>query len=145
MTLLISHRGNTSGINKELENSPKYIEGAIHNGYEVEVDIWMKDNEFFLGHDSPKYKIDNAWMISNKNKLWFHCKNLDILNYFSEQKEDYKFFWHQQDDYTLTSNGYIWTYPEKRVTKKSIIVSLGKEKVEHEVFGICSDFVDFLK
>ena len=41
MTLLISHRGNTSGINKELENSPKYIEGAIHNGYEVEVDTWM--------------------------------------------------------------------------------------------------------
>ncbi len=145
MTVLISHRGNTSGINKELENSPKYIESAINNGYEVEVDIWMKDDEFFLGHDSPEYKIDSTWMIRNKNKLWFHCKNLDILNYFSEQKEDYKFFWHQQDDYTLTSNGYIWTYPEKRVTKKSIIVSLGKEIVEHEVFGICSDFVDFLK
>lgn len=31
-------------------------------------------------------------------------------------------FWHQEDDYALTSSGYIWTYPDKLLTDKSIIV-----------------------
>ena len=24
------------------------------------------------------------------------------------------YFWHQTDDFTLTSHGYIWTYPGKK-------------------------------
>ena len=145
MTLLISHRGNTSGVKKDLENNPKYIEQAIEKGYEVEVDIWLKDNKFFLGHDLPEYEINKTWILNKREKLWFHCKNLEILNHFTESKKNFKFFWHQKDDFTLTSNGYIWTYPGKKITKNSIIVSLGMENIDNDVYGICSDFVDYLK
>jgi len=48
-------------------------------------------------------------------------------------------FFHQEDDVTLTSKGYIWTYPNKQLTDKSIAV-LPKEKPIIEVAGICSDF-----
>ena len=30
-------------------------------------------------------------------------------------------FWHEQDERTLTSRGYIWTYPYKQVTNMSVI------------------------
>ena len=31
-------------------------------------------------------------------------------------------FEHQEDDVTLTSEGYIWTYPNKQLTDNSIAV-----------------------
>jgi hypothetical protein len=50
-------------------------------------------------------------------------------------------FWHEGDERTLTSKGYIWTYPYKEVTEKSIIC------LQHELdvapqgcLGICSDW-----
>ena len=45
--ILISHRGNLSGINKESENNPNYIKKAMDSGFDVEVDIWFKKGEFF--------------------------------------------------------------------------------------------------
>ena len=45
---LISHRGNINGKQLDLENDPKYIENAIKQGYDVEVDIWYTDG-FYLG------------------------------------------------------------------------------------------------
>ena len=47
--LLISHRGNIFGIDKEKENSPKQIEHAIKQGYDVEIDVWSYDFRWFLG------------------------------------------------------------------------------------------------
>ena len=37
-------------------------------------------------------------------------------------KAKFNFFWHQQDDFTLTNRGYIWTYPGKCITPMSIMV-----------------------
>jgi hypothetical protein len=31
-------------------------------------------------------------------------------------------FWHQNDDFTLTSKNYIWTYPGQPYTASSVIV-----------------------
>ena len=51
--LLISHRGNISGIDKQSENKPDYILNALNIGYDVEIDIWHYKNELYLGHDEP--------------------------------------------------------------------------------------------
>ena len=59
--ILISHRGNLNGKIPENENCPDYIDKAIHSGYDVEIDIWMIDNELFLGHDGPQYKVIYNW------------------------------------------------------------------------------------
>ena len=51
--ILISHRGNILGRKKQLENNPNYIDNALKLGYDVEVDVWSIDKQFYLGHDEP--------------------------------------------------------------------------------------------
>ena len=137
-------RGNAYLKLENIEKACSDWKIAIEKGYDVEVDIWLIGTELHLGHDLPQYQVDKDWLLSNRERIWFHCKNLEILNYFIKEKKDYQFFWHQEDDFTLTSNGYIWTFPGKEVMKNSIIVSLGRENIVHEVYGICSDYVDYL-
>ena len=55
---LISHRGNINGSEPENENNPSYVERAIQLGYDVEVDVRIKDGKLFLGYDEPKYQLD---------------------------------------------------------------------------------------
>jgi hypothetical protein len=56
--ILVSHRGNISGPNKERENSPQYIQEALDLKYDVEVDVWVND-EIWLGHDN-QFEILNV-------------------------------------------------------------------------------------
>ena len=73
---IISHRGNINGPLPEKENRPSYIDSAIQLGYEVEVDLRIVNNEFWLGHDTSQYKIDITWM--RLRRLWLHllCSKL---------------------------------------------------------------------
>ena len=138
----ISHRGNINGKNLELENNPTYIKEAIKKGYDVEIDVWFIDT-FYLGHDKPEYKVTKNFL--KNNKLWCHAKNLLALE--NLQKLKTKYFWHQEDDYTLTSNGFIWTYPGKKLSKKSICVlpELKKIRIPKHISGICSDKIEKYK
>ena len=60
--ILISHRGNINGPNKDKENSLSYIQEAINLGYDVEIDLWVINGELFLGHDSPQYIVNFEWI-----------------------------------------------------------------------------------
>lgn len=144
--LLISHRGNLNGPNSELENSEAYIIKALTSGFAVEVDLWVKDGSLFLGHDSPIHKTSLEFFKKHNNRLWIHCKNLEALNYLLGQ-DGMNFFWHETDDYTLTSKGYIWTYFDKSVGKNNVIVIKGKLTKEDlpDCYGVCSDFPELLK
>lgn len=133
----IAHRGNTVGPSP-LENSPGFLLEAISKGFDVEVDIRFTNQGWFLGHDGPIYKIGDMFIDQIKENAWFHCKNLDALEKLNNNM--HKFFWHQQDDFTLTSNGYIWTYPNKETTNKSIIVDLNLDKKYKNIYGICTDY-----
>jgi hypothetical protein len=58
-------------------------------------------------------------------------------------KQNINCFWHQEDDFTLTSSGFIWTYPNKNVLDNSIIVDNDpkwKEK-NYKCYGVCSDYI----
>ena len=136
---LISHRGNINGKQPDLENSPKYIENAIKQGYDVEIDVWYRDG-FYLGHGNPTYKIDVEYL--QNNKLWCHAKNGEAL-YEMRKIDKIHCFWHQNDDMTLTSKGYIWTYPKKSLYYNSICVlpELGYTGELDKCYGICSDFI----
>ena len=147
---LIAHRGNINGPNKEKENSPEYIQFAITKGYDVEIDLRYVDYRFYLGHDKPQQLVSWCWLVDRKDNLWIHCKDLTSLDILSKSPVDFQYFWHQEDDFTLTSKNYIWTYPGKSLTQKSIIVmpewnvpvggtfSLLKAL---NCYGICSDYV----
>ena len=135
---VISHRGNLNGPNPSTENSIPAINIALYHGFDVEIDIWYKNNNWYLGHDKPKYLIDESFL-QNK-KLWCHAKNLDALNLMLKNNKIHC-FWHQNDDFTLTSKSYIWTYPTKEIKDNSIIVLRSKkDKVPKKCFGVCTDF-----
>lgn len=140
----IAHRGNTRGPKPELENSPDYIYDAIQDGFEVEVDIWSQDGDFYLGHDYPKYKVDEDFIILTIPHAWFHCKDLLSLDKFINKYPNARFFWHQQDFFTLTSSKHIWTYPGQEITSNSVIVHLDKfDETSFSTipFAVCSDFL----
>lgn len=145
--LLISHRGNLNGPNPELENSEAYIEAALVGGFDVETDVWSDDNgDVFLGHDNPTYKTSVEFLSKHKEKLWIHCKNLSAINMMLSLN-GFNFFWHQNDDYTLTSKKYIWTYPNKKVSKNNVLVVQEKFNKEElpDCLGVCSDYVGLYK
>ena len=73
--MLISHRGNINGRFESYENEPNYIDKAISNGFDVEIDMWWIDGKTFLGHDIPQYEVDDKWLEERMDKLWIHCKN----------------------------------------------------------------------
>ena len=143
--ILISHRGNISGREPEKENTIEYILIALSRGYQVEVDIWFVDEKFYLGHAKPQYKIKASFLTIQN--LWFHCKNLEALSELQRINEQasYKinYFWHQKDDVTLTSKGFIWAYPGKQPVKNSIAVmpEIHNDNIK-SCIGICSDYIE---
>ena len=140
--ILISHRGNLEGKNEKLENHPDYIEEAKKKGFDVEIDVWFIKNNFFLGHDEPQFRVDSKFL--EDQKLWCHSKNSDALKELS--KLNCHFFWHNTDDYTITSKGFIWIYPGKPVLKNGICVMPEKTKnINLDCRGICSDFIESYK
>lgn len=142
ISLLISHRGNTTGPQED-ENCPSLIKDVLQKGFHVETDLWYIYNNFWLGHDEPKYKI-NIDFFTLKNVI-YHAKNLNALEFCLQNS--IHTFWHQEDEYTLTSYGYIWVYPGKEVTNnyKSIIVDNNSEVSKYDCHGICSDYVQLYK
>lgn len=151
--ILISHRGNINGPNIKLENQKSYIDNALDLGFDVEIDVWY-DNGWFLGHDKPDTKITVNWMKNRYSNLWVHCKNLEAIKKLSCRQHKWgnapiTFFWHQNDDVTLTSAGHIWTFPGKKLNKLSICVL--PEKTNYDIkdikkcFGVCSDYIERYK
>tara|TARA_Y100000022_G_C13206627_1_gene355391 strand:+ start:174 stop:617 length:444 start_codon:yes stop_codon:yes gene_type:complete len=140
--IYISHRGNLTGKKPEMENKPSYISDALNQGYHCEVDVWFVNNKFMLGHDEPKYGFPFVLFRSFYNKLWIHCKNVEAISALNDFPETHllNYFWHQNDDVTLTSKGYIWAYPGKQPIKSSIAVlpEIHNDDTTHAI-GICSD------
>ena len=120
--ILIAHRGNSTGQNPEKENHPDYINKAIDCGYNVEVDVWFVDGILYLGHDKPQYSIEVSFL--ENPKFFCHAKNIEALHFMLKNPKIHC-FWHQDDEVTLTSNGFIWKYPEVYFDGK--------------LWGICSD------
>lgn len=148
MTLFISHRGNLTGKDESLENYPNQIEKVISRGFDCEVDLHKVGKELYLGHDGPQYKITYEWLLKFINNLWIHTKNFDALNFLASCEQDLNYFWHQDDDFTLTSKNIIWTYPGKQFSEKSVIVKLDYEAnyiKKSNLFGICSDHIEKYK
>ena len=146
---LISHRGNIDGPNPSEENNPKYIDLALKMGYDVEIDLRLDGHEFYLGHDEGQYCVPMLWLVQRKDNLWIHCKDLNSLSNLSNSPVNFNYFWHQNDDFTLTSKKYIWTYPGKQYILNSIVdmpewntdLDQFSNILNYKCFGICSDYI----
>ena len=136
--ILIAHRGNINGSIPEKENHPNYIKNTILEGYQVEVDVWYKSDGWWSGHDVPQYKFPEELL----KDCWCHIKNKDALVHGKKMNLP-KYFWHENDAYTLTSNGYIWTHSNAPAIDNAILVmpEYRNEPIKHSYDGICSDYI----
>lgn len=143
--IYIAHRGHTHGVKKDFENSPEYIQAALDAGFDCEIDVWYMNNSWRLGHDGPDYSIPMDFLY--KKGLWIHCKNFAAFRRLAHLTQ-LNVFWHQEDDYVLTSQNYIWCYPGKMVDTdfKTICVKPEIHDTDYERFcGVCSDYVGYYR
>jgi len=148
--IYIAHRGLFQGPDHNKENHPDQIKEALKKGYHVEIDVRYIDKKLILGHDEPQYEVKESFL--QERKMWIHCKNLEAMYYFSTHTYMlYNFFWHENDQYTLTSKKYIWTFPGKELTAMSIMVmpehidDTLHNTIEVKCYGICSDFLETIR
>ena len=145
----IAHRGNLEGPLPDQENDPEYIDYALYHGFDVELDLRVSNGLFYLGHDEPQYKINLDWLEERQHKLWIHCKNTEALDRCIDA--GLHCFFHKTDDYTITSNGYVWAYPgQPRASKSCILVmpelNHGTKFLKgYGYYGICSDYIDKIR
>lgn len=144
--LVISHRGNLTGSDPNLENKPSHIDFCITSwSMNIEVDLWVVDKGLFLGHDEPQYKINSKWLEIRCNFLWIHCKNIEALGFCQNYPWDHavNYFWHENDQYTLTSKGYIWANLNCDVVLPSRAITVLPELNDinlNKFYGVCTDF-----
>jgi hypothetical protein len=144
---LIAHRGLINGPDINLENRPEHILKSLDDDYDCEIDLWIVNSDFYLGHDNPQYPINPKFL--DKFGLWIHAKNLSALRWLTTTNLEY--FWHQEDNFTLTSHNYIWTYPGKELTQRSVCVMPEWEDSTLQnirninCYAICSDYVGVLR
>lgn len=151
--IFIAHRGNINGPSSE-ENNPSLINSTLSKGYHVEIDVWVLNDEVYLGHDSPTYKVENYFL--QQPNLWCHAKNFEALIRL-KQLEVKHYFWHDTDARVLTSSDYFWTYPGKELDMSNSIAVMPEVSFKSDFsdffpdyvllnsFGVCSDYVRNLK
>lgn len=140
----ISHRGNINSIDKSNENKPDYIKNALNLDYDVEVDIRFFKNKIYLGHDEPQYLINGSFL--NNRRIWCHAKDIQAALFLKNKNLNY--FYHENDQITLTSTGFFWTYPGNFLTTNSICVLPETIKLYQNLkicSGICSDYIEKYK
>jgi len=120
--IIIAHRGNIDGPDSLQENHPDFIDDALKLGFDVEIDLRIKDGDFYLGHDKPTYKVSLEWIYKRKEKLWIHCKDRESLDNLSSSYIDFHYFYHTTDQYTLTSHAIGWICLAQLPIKNAIIV-----------------------
>jgi len=142
---LIAHRGLIYGKDAAVENTPQQINLALSKCYDVEVDLWIENGRFLLGHDYGQHEVSASYL--HNERFWIHAKNFEALQWLTTTNLNY--FWHQSDEYTITSHGYIWTYPKGSLSSMSVCVMpelfMSLEDCKHlNCHAICSDFIEKL-
>ena len=136
---LISHRGNIKGPNPYRENAPTYIDCAIGNGYDVDIDLRSIDGELWLGHDVPQYKVEHSWLQPRKEYLWIHCKDIAA----AKECWEYQSFCHTSDPYTYTSTGKIWLHDLSMKIDNNVIIPMIDDidyaPMNGQPYAICTD------
>lgn len=142
--ILISHRGNTNGKNSSKENNQDYIQQAAEMGYCVEIDVWGDDKgKLYLGHDQPQYPVTINFL--QQFQFIIHAKN--NLAVHPLEHHDLHWFWHNTDNYTITSKGWVWAYPNMPAAGLNCIAVLPEchDTQVDNFAGICSDYIERYK
>jgi len=149
---IIAHRGNICGPEPGRENTLTQIKKCLDLGLDVEIDVRVRNNKLWLGHDSYNKTTNEGFLFDIRENLWIHCKNFEALKFFSEKNDSYNYFWHNKDSYTLTSKLYFWSYPDSKLFSNCICVmpewnmdiNSIKNLKNQNIAGICTDYPSLL-
>jgi len=138
--IFISHRGNLEG-KSDMENNPVYIDFALHQGFDVEIDVWQYKKAWWLGHDKPTHRVTDKWLLERRDDLWCHAKNAEGAVALDAAK--LHAFGHAEDPYVFTNRGYVIVHPKAKLVPNSIVML--PEDRGGECFcsciGVCSDII----
>lgn len=148
----ICHRGNLERKELPTENDPDLLDKRIADGYDVELDVWYKDNQLFLGHDEPEHRITFEWLMESSKK-YIHTKNAQTLEYLLLRcgKEGYNpnLFYHTGEHYSLTTRNHIVVLPGQEILVGSVNMMPEMSptpKDSSQAYAVCSDsFSNFSK
>ena len=90
--------------------------------------------------------MDQSFLYRHIDKLWCHAKTPLTLAMLIDLQMHC--FFHVEDDVTLTSKNFIWTFPGESLTNRSIAVFDSRNTYSMKrlkkvsVAGICSDYID---
>ena len=128
MEIIIAHRGLINGPCNINENKPDHISKNFSAFPRIinEIDIWIND-QIFLGHDKPSYKVNLEFIKKNSSKLILHIKyinnnSIKALNNLEEILNSCHTFSHEEDDFTITSKNWIWSHPRRGIEENCIVV-----------------------
>ena len=154
--ILIAHRGLFKGPSKKLENNPDNILFNIKNYPKIlnEIDINILKNGIYTGHDRPEYEISIDFILENVNHLILHIKKIEYDSSYALEAlfKLYKFchcFCHEEDSFTITNKGFIWSHPRMGFRRNTIFVmpekvmSLSSGEFINNLNllkGVCTDF-----
>jgi hypothetical protein len=142
----VCHRGNLAGPMKSFENNFGILIQRTLQEYHVEVDVWYNENNLWLGHDKPEYKVSLEWLASCKRRL-IHAKDGKTFEHLlleaGKRALDLHIFYHTEEDYVLTNKGLVICYPGKPLLEGSLCMmperaNYKREEIE-KCFSVCTD------
>jgi hypothetical protein len=105
--LRIAHRGLVDGPNHSIENSIQTLQERKEAGLHSEIDIWWKDQQFWIGHDEPREPVSLEFLTSPY--FWIHAKHSasfrELQRVSHERGLGLRIFYHTDEDYALTTLG----------------------------------------
>lgn len=142
----VAHRGLVNGPNRTIENNIDTILHRSENGLYSEIDVWLINGNWFIGHDSPSAEFPVDILFKYGTYLWIHAKNKDAfeaLVLFRKEGRDLCIFWHTTEDYCFTTNMDVIVYPGKKLVKNCVFMmpenACGID-TNNNVDYICSDY-----
>lgn len=85
---------------------------ARHHVDMIEIDVWEKGGKLWVGHDEPTWPFNylDWWKAYG---IIVHCKNIEAMAWLQKRSVPpaFDFFFHDQDDATLTRCGRLWVHP----------------------------------
>ena len=148
----IAHRGNVEGRFAIDENKQEKIDALNRKGIACEIDVWYKDDIYWLGHDAPETQISFEWLMEYLPCRLIHCKNREALDNLHRTcgKLGYNvnLFYHTMEDYALTSRGHIIVHPDQPCLPDSIEMMPELSKERNSMYKsnvVCSDSRSYLR
>ena len=149
MIRIISHRANLKGPSNAENTLGSILECLQKYTFDVEIDVRYIDSKIHIGHDLPsKFTMDIQSFVDKFktyiDRIWIHCKDIESIVLFSSLDIKFNFFGHSNDEFVLTSHGFIFTKPNV-INKNAIIVmpELISDTIETIYFnskGILTDY-----